>query len=259
MNNTLTNKWYTHTTITPNLIISKDTIELAISNFYNEVMSKLNDNQYILVIFKIKTNDNLYRNISSMQIINKFDRDILIDSFIEYWNIKSANYIQFTISEIILNYKIIDDSFEVSSSKIHFPDKDTLKPNLLKCGSYNFPCTMDLFQWGSVEFINNDSEAIVYKSHSTASYFIKFNGNIMEVEYINKGKKLLDFTDELLDTNNLGTFKRIINNQTFYFKNGELHYKIKNFNFKTVKPLNKKGYLNNKIITMDLETFHLWR
>ena len=141
MNNTLTNKWYTQTTITPNLIISKDTIELAISNFYNEVMSKLNDNQYILVIFKIKTNDNLYRNISSMQRINKFDRDILIDSFIEYWNIKSANYIQFTISEIILNYKIIDDSFEVSSSKIHFPDKDTCIPYImsvvqiaLRCG-----------------------------------------------------------------------------------------------------------------------------
>lgn len=35
--------------------------------------------------------------------------------------------------------------------------------NLLRIGSLNFPKTMDIFQWGRVHFILEDSEAIYIK------------------------------------------------------------------------------------------------
>ena len=46
--------------------------------------------------------------------------------------------------------------------------------NLLKVGFYNFPMTMDLFEWGGVDFVLGDKEAIVYKNNSKAVYHIKF-------------------------------------------------------------------------------------
>lgn len=113
---------------------------------------------------------------------------------------------------------------------------------------------MDLYYWGNVDFLDNDSKAFVSKYKSNFSYFVTFDKNTMHVNYDGKGHTLLEFTDELLDINNLGTFKRNINNQTYYFKNGELQYKTKNYKFKTIKNLLPKGYFNNKIITLDIET-----
>lgn len=76
----------------------------------------------------------------------------------------------------------------------------------------------------------------------------------MEVVYKIRNKTLITFTDELLDTNNLGTFKRTINNQTFYFEKGKLRYREKVYTFPTIKNLKPKPYLINKFITMDIET-----
>ena len=79
----------------------------------------------------------------------------------------------------------------------------------------------------------------------------------MEVAYKIHNKTLLTFTDELLDSNNLGTFKRTIKNQTFYFERGQLKYKEKVYTFPIIKKLNPKPYLINKFITMDLETLSI--
>ena len=41
--------------------------------------------------------------------------------FIEYWELKADNYLQFNIEEIILNYKIISDEKENTSTIINRP------------------------------------------------------------------------------------------------------------------------------------------
>ena len=127
---------------------------------------------------------------------------------------------------------------------------------MLKFGSYNFPQTMDLYQWGEVDFILNDTEAIVYKYKSKAQYHIKFNNNIMTVDYILNGKTLISFTDELLDINNLGTFKRTIKNQVIHFIDGNLDYKEKHYIYPKITKLNPEPFLMNKFITMDIETLN---
>ena len=42
------------------------------------------------------------------------------------------------------------------------------------------------------------------------------------VKYVLNNKPLITFTDELLDINNLGTFKRTIQNQKFLFVDTQL-------------------------------------
>ena len=265
--NILSNHWSTYKYNLPNNILSHISIDLALNKFNEDILSKMNENQYLLVLFKIRTEDNLFRTISSLQkITKKEDKELLLESFYEYWDLKYENYVQIPISDICFYYKFVNLDVENSKiktpkSKINTPQRDKIKTNLLKFGSFNFPKTMDLFEQGNVDFLrlrrNNDKDAIVYKTHSNAQYRISFYEHSFFVDYTLNNKSLVTFTDELLDTDNLGTFKRTIKNQVIYFlrrlrRNGEVDYKIKEYKYITT--LSPKGYFINKIITMDLET-----
>ena len=250
-------KWYTYKYILNNNILTEKDIELSINGFMNTIFNELSNNQYLLIIFKIKTEDKLHRTISTVQRINKLDKYELLSVFNEYWILKSNNYVQFSITEIHFNYKLIENSLKITSSKINRPENLTYNPKILKCGSFNFPQTMDLFQWGDVQFILDKQEAIVYKHHSSAQYHVKFDKHTMIVKYVLNNKPLITFRDELLDINNLGTFKRTIKNQIFQFVDTQLISKEKLYKFPIIKKLSGKPFLINKFITMDLETINV--
>ena len=250
-------KWYTYKYILNNNILTEKDIKLAINGFMNTIFNELPNNQYLLIIFKIKTEYKLHRTISTVQRINKLDKYELLSVFNEYWILKSNNYVQFSITEIHFNYKLIENSLKITSSKINRPENLTYNPKLLKCGSFNFPQTMDLFQWGDVQFILDNKEAIVYKHHSSAQYHVKFDKHTMIVKYVLNNKPLITFRDELLDINNLGTFKRTIKNQIFQFVDTQLISKEKLYKFPIIKKLSGKPFLINKFITMDLETINV--
>ena len=151
------------------------TLKLKISsviNFYTDVLSKLQNDQYLFIVFRIKNEDNLYRNISTFQTISKLDIKDFTNTCLEYWQIKTDNYIQEEFTEFIFNYKIIEEG--ITSKKIHRPESNTLKPIKFIIGNYSIPQTMDLYQWGDVQFILNDSEAIVFKFKSKAQYHVTF-------------------------------------------------------------------------------------
>ena len=119
--------------------------------------------QCLLIIFKIQCDDNIIRSISSVQRINK-NTDIS-EEFIEFWELRKDNYQQFTIKNILFNYFIIKNKDKTIKPKISKSSKqnEIKSSNLLRIGSLNFPKTMDLFQWGQVHFILEDSEAIYIK------------------------------------------------------------------------------------------------
>lgn len=233
------------------------TLKLKISsviNFYTDVLSKLQNDQYLFIVFRIKNEDNLYRNISTFQTISKLDIKDFTNTCLEYWQIKTDNYIQEEFTEFIFNYKIIEEG--ITSKKIHRPESNTLKPIKFIIGNYSIPQTMDLYQWGDVQFILNDSEAIVFKFKSKAQYHVTFSKHLMTVKYVLDGKTLLEFTDELLDINNLGSFTRTINNQKIYFFKGKLAFKERTYKFNKINKESPKPFFNDRLITMDLETFN---
>ena len=100
----------------------------------------------------------------------------LIQIFTEFWNLKAKNYEHFEVTEIIFNYRLMTtDKKEDKTPILNKPGKvKRTWVNLLKVGFYNFPMTMDLFEWGGVDFVLGDKEAIVYKNNSKAVYHIKF-------------------------------------------------------------------------------------
>ena len=72
------------------------------------------------------------------------------------------------------------------------------------------------------------------------------------VKYVLNNKPLITFTDELLDINNLGSFKITIKNNIFQFVDTQLISKEKLYTFPFIKNLSGKPFLINKFITMDL-------
>ena len=116
-------KWYTYKYILSNNILTEKDIEVAIKGFMNTIINELSNNQYLLIIFKIKTEDKLHRTISTVQRINKLDKYELLSVFNEYWILKTNNYVQFNITEIHFNYKLIDYSLKIRTSKINRPEK----------------------------------------------------------------------------------------------------------------------------------------
>jgi DNA polymerase type B, organellar and viral len=75
------------------------------------------------------------------------------------------------------------------------------------------------------------------------------------VKIINKNKKVfLLFTDYLIDPNNLGTFKRKINNQEYFFIDGELIVKKLDRKTKFIKGIKNDKEIISNFITLDIET-----
>ena len=148
------NKWQQFPYRLTNNVIGLGEIAQALNLFNKNVLDKLTD-QYILIIFKIRTSDNLYRTISSLQRINKDDRDKMLSLFREYWNLKIDNYSQDKLTEIIFQYKIIDTASLITSSLINKPRTAQNSKKALKFGSFKLPQTMDLYQWGDVQLLKN--------------------------------------------------------------------------------------------------------
>lgn len=84
-NTTLSNNsWYSYNYNLPNNLISQDQIKISIDKFNNDVLNNLRRRRIRrrrLIIFRIKTEDNLFRNISTFQRINKDDKSKLVSIF----------------------------------------------------------------------------------------------------------------------------------------------------------------------------------
>ena len=113
MNRNNINMWNVFTLPLQNNLISSYQIEIAIDKFYRDVFSNLDNDKFLLVIFRIKTIDNLHRNISTIQRVNKNDINKLKDVILAYWKLKSENYNQEALLDLIINYKLIDNKFNI--------------------------------------------------------------------------------------------------------------------------------------------------
>jgi hypothetical protein len=236
-----------------NEIIIRDTL----NKFKESVMDKLEDNDFILLIFKIKIEGNLYRNISNIQRVNKLDFNLILEIFLESWQLKLQNYKEMKLNEIIFRYLIIPKELKVKESKI-FPKEDKTKTkkdiiDTMRIGTYNLPNTTDINKWGEVYYLNK-REALVYKFNSIAEYHVKIEDKILQVDYKIKDKTIFSFTDELLEINNLETFTRKLNNYIYNIKDGTLVLKRKTIKLPKIKKLIGKAFYNDKILVMDLET-----
>lgn len=68
-------------------LIIPQQISNAVTNLFNQFKS-LDKNSFIIIIFRVKVDNNEYRNISSYQIVRLYQINNLINIFITFWNKK---------------------------------------------------------------------------------------------------------------------------------------------------------------------------
>lgn len=255
-------------------IMTENKIVDAIEELKQFLMENLNNfnsksklKYKILILFKIKTTNNQYRNISHMQIINLSEIDKLKQLFVELWFLRNEDYILAQISDIILTYKIV--SSQGLENKLlktnengkpyenNIDEESNRENNKITFSGYNLPGTMDIEEWGYVQFIS-ENKAIVYKKKSHLEYHVEFfkkdNTRFQEVQLILNDKILFEFKDVLNDKINLKTFTRLINNHEYIFEEGILILKKIKKESKFLTKIKSDNYNNKNFVTMDLET-----
>lgn len=260
MNNTVfQNIWLDYSYELGNDILSEFTLRIALSSLLYNELSSISDNNYILIQFKIITKEKQYKAISYLQRAKKSEFSELLDSFLEFLNLKSENYKNDTITHIIFTYKVLSLDTAITNSKINRPqqNKRLEESNLikdLKTYGYNIPITMDYTKWGDLVY-ETDKFIIVQKSKSNSRYLITISDDTLKVDIMLNGKILLSFKDTINNKEgNLKTFTRQVKNNVYIFEDGELIFKkvLKKLSF--LKPLKRDKFMSDKIITMDLET-----
>jgi hypothetical protein len=230
------NKWNNYTYPLNNHIITNSNITLALNSLkekienYIALSDKLSNNtNKLLILFKIKTINNQYRNISPMQTLDlKNDNyNKLYEIFQVYWNLRIDEYYLAEITNIIFSFKIIKDdnsNFSKNKQKLTNPTKENSlnsQDNKLTFGGYNLPNTMDILNWADIQFLKK-TKAICYKKRSNLEYHIELFNNYQLVEVKLNDELLFSFKDYLNDKENLSSFTRFIKNQEYIYEEGKI-------------------------------------
>jgi hypothetical protein len=259
---------------TKKLLIDDDIVGI-INKFWSEIITNINDNESVLLLVKIKFNEEMgWKSIIGLQSINKDSKESLIEVIKAKWSISNNEYKGNYIDKMCIIYKkistqnnIINDG-KLENKRLESENKEGIikiknlsakkksKENMPKFKFYgvDLPNTMNLEMWGSVHYYDGTLSAIVYKTNSKLEYHVSIFDTFHKVELKNDNKVVVTFKDTKLNGNDLTTFRREIKNQEYYFENCEL--KLKKLLRKTeyLKPIKRSIYRTGDFISMDLET-----
>jgi len=249
-----------------NQLLTKNLLISALSTFFNEELNmaakeqdggngsiKLDD--FLIIIFKIRMENESVRSISFIQTIplNRFDE--LFSVFFEFWNIRSDDYHTFKIKSIIFTYAISPLGGEIKVPKIVKPNKPSSKDMSFKFSGFSLPATMDITEWGVLEFYDDYKKAIVFKPNSVTIYEISLFEKYQEVTLKSGKMTIVSWTDTMRNGANLSSFSRLINKkQEYIFENGVIIVKKIKRLTSFLKPIKPSLYRSDHFITMDLET-----
>jgi hypothetical protein len=112
-----------------NLILNDEVLQIALTEFWSKVMSKLSDNTFILILFRMEYDNDLIFTLGLQSKINKHNFEALLKSYINLLQIKDDRYKNTPLKSIIISHKIIpDDKLMFKNSKIFNPEIKPKKP-----------------------------------------------------------------------------------------------------------------------------------
>jgi hypothetical protein len=220
-----TNNWINFYYKLENNKIDQIQIKESLLSLFNKKFNKLNENQIILIMFKLKQNPIKFRSISLTQKVKVKDFVLLPEFFNECWLSKSKeDYQDQEWNYIIFSYKILELNSYITETKLlkNYETNISLR-NSYKFEGYSLPNNVNYKSWGSIIF-ESDIITLITEYNSSIIYFIKVTPYCLEVDVRLKSysmKKLFSFTDIFNDMNDLSSFKRIIFDKTYLFEKGQ--------------------------------------
>lgn len=228
--------------IEPAALITNDLLKHYIHQFWKNVVNKLEDNHHIIVLARVKYTNGQVATIDTLQRLNKEDDKYFFERLLAKLEIKDDSYISHPIERMILSYGIREGLA---------PEKGIITDvNYQIYNKYKLPITFNPIKYGKIIKANNN-EYIIQVNNTNLAIIEHEPNNINKVELYNKGNLLLEWIDKYIDDN---TFIREIGNKVFRFVNGNQTLMTITHDNKFIKPIKKVKDINNKILTMDIET-----
>lgn len=236
-------KWHTFSYNKDLLFISADSITYAVDDFWKHVMSKVSIDQHVLFIARIRYDNSQMVSLGKMQKISYSDQAFLTKFLCNVLSMRTDEYNSRGIEEIIFDYLIRDGKIDPmkSISKKEVP--------LLNYYRYKIPSTFDPYNYGTVLDSTPDKTIVSLKSGNLA--IVNSNGDTNKVSIFKGDDLVLTYTDVKTSDN---SFIRVIGRNTYHYHKEQLILVQSAKKTKPIKELNIDTKLDDKVITMDLET-----
>lgn len=205
--------YYLHSILTPT------DINLAINEFYIEILTKQTTKENICIIFKLETLEGDLLNISPLYIEKINNIEDIKEVFSFYWNYQLSLNKTLKIKKLIFIYKFISPDVENVSTIFNCSKKVKLV-NILPENFINLPNNRLLETWGNDITINNNETYLVNRDDEYSYYIISINNEYFV--WLKNEESEIQYFHDIYDTNNKSnnTFIRIVNNITLYYCNG---------------------------------------
>lgn len=225
-----------------NGLLTKEITKTHINTFLKDYISKLNNNQHILILFRIQWNSFRFATIGQLQSLNIEDKDYFYNYILNVIPLKDDIYINKPILNIIFSYGVRDG---LSQSKTF-----DLDINSQTYYNFNLPITFDPLHYGKLIHKTNNIYFMQLKNNNIA--IIETKDKMNKIKLVKDGTIVYEWIDKFIDSS---TFIRQIGKNKYTFVNNELKLLTVDKSNKFIKPITKATSKNSKIATMDLETY----
>jgi hypothetical protein len=157
---------------------------------------------------------------------------------------KSDYYKETSLKSMIFSYTIKKGK---AKEKITFDNLDLRYQNFQH---HKLPITMNPLKYGKL-IKQVDNEYTIQISKTNVVLITQFD-DLNSVKFFKEGDFIYEYTDHKI---NDSTFVRSLENKKFTFKNNELVLLTIDKSLKYIESLKPRDILNNKIITLDIETY----
>ncbi len=86
--------------------LTKNILSLYINNFWKEIMESINDNQHVMLMFRVKFTNNQIVSISTLKKVNKTSKDLYLNYLLDKLSLSNESYNVEPVSSIIFSYGI---------------------------------------------------------------------------------------------------------------------------------------------------------
>ena len=217
--------------------------EMIFAKFLSVVKPQFTEKNHMYILFKIKYNTNEIVTIGKLQRINKNDLQWYLNWIIDNMKIKSDDYNETEIIELLFSYGFKDQWINDKAKIKHDLKYQNFKNNKLP-----------------ICFNPEDYGILIYKNEN--DFVLSNKGNIFKITryenynqvemFSSDGKLLVKWVDKLISDNK---FERVIDKSKLIFENNKQIFYIKEINTEFISKLKKSDILTNNIITLDIETY----
>lgn len=259
--------WHDYRINVSGVIITNNLLNTLITSFYRDVIvqaNRINEVNSYAIILKFEFTDGTVRSISNVHIINiKSNINELIDLFIGYWTLRTEYYHQKEVKYVNLSFRLLDNKSSKNIISIkNFSDKSDIEPKKesveYKYDGYLLPDNTDILTWGRMmDPDSNHSMFIESKIKHIYYNIFKYSDHHFIQVFINK--TLIMSVKDIFINGNIDPyhFKRVIKNNEFIYKKGQIVEKKIFKKLQYIRPISKSLYRSFRFITLDIETKNL--